>query len=308
MRNVITLLALLCCLPLLGETVSMRLFDVELQPEQAVSQRLDAPAWSGRTRLVCARSLAPWCLKLITSSADTISVDFTWGNTFENSFEPVPQITSTLLFAGQSYSGSLSERKGVTITKNDYLITVSWSIAQGVSVACCNLLLINDIPLKAPVTSLLLESAEELPFTEWLTDTETISELRGSFTEEEIRAAVASSTDSISGYYRYFDRDTDPKYANPGGSYTLEVIPIPNTSDYAICYIEGASVNSSLWQPGMVKGILSPTDFESHFNLRWLDAAFHEIYAEQYAQFQENNLLRLHFPIYNSSLRFERIK
>lgn len=115
-----------------------------------------------------------------------------------------------------------------------------------------------------------------------------------------------SSPLSPEGIWQFLDRDNDPDYARPGGQYQLAVIPSPTTTgDYFIVYLSGAEVNDRAWQPGMVKGILSPTSFQGRYKLKWWDAMMNPVDGECHA-IHEASTLTLAFPLLNASLRFSR--
>lgn len=110
------------------------------------------------------------------------------------------------------------------------------------------------------------------------------------------------------GVWRYLDRDNDPRFARPGGYYELAIVANHQTGGYDIIYLDGANTASSLWEPGMLKGRLSPTAFSGHFDLQWFDASMQLIDSECSATIESSAILRLDFPLLKSSMRFSLLR
>ena len=111
------------------------------------------------------------------------------------------------------------------------------------------------------------------------------------------------------GEWNYLDRVT-PKdhHVVIGGQYSLAVIPHDETpGSYLLIYIGGADENRSFWEPGDIKGVLTPTAFENHYDLEWYDAhRLPAVFGECSATFEGQNLLTLDFPLLGSQIRFQR--
>ena len=126
--------------------------------------------------------------------------------------------------------------------------------------------------------------------------------LRTSWTGEKLMRHLENSS-FPEGIYRYLDRENDPRYARPGGSYTLALVK--NTENgYDLIYLSGAQTNSGEWKTGMVKGRLKPTIFAGHYDLVWYDATKKELSSECSADIEQAAILRLNFPLLKSSMRF----
>lgn len=152
---------------------------------------------------------------------------------------------------------------------------------------------------------------------------------------DDLASIIASTTDSIEGYYDYFDRATDDNRARLGGKYRFAIIrtstlpsrlstansdhllstiaatpsaPTHTGESYAVLYISGATTGAPLWRPAMIKGLLTPARFEGIWNLTWLDAVGDLLDDdESYATFTSTDgILTLHFPYYHSQLRFAK--
>lgn len=110
------------------------------------------------------------------------------------------------------------------------------------------------------------------------------------------------------GVWRYLDRENDERFGRPGGLYTLAVTP-DAAGELDIVYLDGASVNADQWQPGMIKGKLSPTRFRGNYNMTWYDSMFGQIQSECYAQVDDQGeILTLSFPLLKSQMRFMRCR
>ena len=75
---------------------------------------------------------------------------------------------------------------------------------------------------------------------------------------------------------------------------------------YDLIYIDGAQVKKSLWQPGMIKGHITPTIFSGNYDLSWIDATMEPIGDDAYATIENGVLLTLVFPEYKSQVRFAK--
>ncbi|MCM1028261.1 MAG: hypothetical protein NC342_05155 [Pseudoflavonifractor sp.] len=127
---------------------------------------------------------------------------------------------------------------------------------------------------------------------------------------DEISAIIASTprdTGNPTGLYTYLDREADPAFVRLGGRYRLAIVPDPmESSRLLILYMEGAEVSPTLWQPGMIKGHLSPTPFKGQYDLQWVDAHGKEIpsLTDAYAIFDPaTRVITLRFPTLEASIR-----
>ena len=111
------------------------------------------------------------------------------------------------------------------------------------------------------------------------------------------------------GIWNYLDRVT-PKnqHVKIGGKYKVAIIPdSEKTENLLIVYIDGDTSENSIWQPGDVKGYLTPTGFDNHYDLIWLDKhRFEAGLGECSATFDGINLLTLDFPLLESQIRFQK--
>lgn len=136
-------------------------------------------------------------------------------------------------------------------------------------------------------------------------------------TREELDKHFAVSSDPVEGYWKYFDRSTDPMFARMGGRYTLAIIRNGKQSaepehalhlaTYDIIYINGAQTMADDWQPMMLKGSLRSTIFEGQYDLTWIDSTFDTMTDDMNATVTERSLLTLNFPLLKSSLRFSKV-
>lgn len=174
----------------------------------------------------------------------------------------------------------------------------------------------NDLP--EPVADLRIPRSEaclgtgivaigsptfDLIVSERITDPTT--ELMTSWTAERLSIYFAGTHDGTEGFWKYLDRDNDPRYCRPGGTYTLAFVA-DNNGGYDIIYIDGAETSASLWREGMIKGHLEPTRFKNHYNVKWIDATLNEISDECSATIEQGAIVRFDFPMLKTAIRFSK--
>ena len=137
---------------------------------------------------------------------------------------------------------------------------------------------------------------------------------------DDIVGERSSQSAAPIGKWKFLDRDTNAKLAEPGGDYVVAVVPHRHTDGcecslfggekavYDIVYISGARVLAANWKPGMLKGRLYPTGFEGHFALQWFDAEMTDVGRELFADVESVSLLTFRFPLLKSQLRFARVR
>ena len=134
-----------------------------------------------------------------------------------------------------------------------------------------------------------------------------------------------SSTSPI-GLWQFLDRDTNASIAEPGGQYTLAILPHHHTIDckchdtscelpagtstdaavYDIVYIDGAEIYPKRWHRGDIKGRLYDSPFENHYALHWFDSNRESAGTEISADFTSPSLLNFNFPLLKAKIRFAR--
>lgn len=125
------------------------------------------------------------------------------------------------------------------------------------------------------------------------------------WTREALDQHFATSDDPIEGYWQYQDRDMEDTWLRLGGRYTVAIVA--SNGGYDIIYLDGAQVNATQWQPGLLKGHISKTIFDGHYDLRWIDATFCPISLDAYAALDNGVLMTLSFPVYKSQLRLSKV-
>lgn len=125
--------------------------------------------------------------------------------------------------------------------------------------------------------------------------------LMTSWTQNLIDEHINSSNDPYEGYWSYLDRKLDNKKIRIGGKYKIALIK--NGKDYDIIYISGSKVNNQSWKCGMLKGKLIHTIFTDNFNLVWYDSMKKPFDDDEYANFENGNILTLHFPLHDGQIR-----
>ena len=125
------------------------------------------------------------------------------------------------------------------------------------------------------------------------------------WTRESLDQHFAISSDPLEGYWQYQDRDMEDKWLRLGGRYTVALVA--SHGGYDIIYVDGSQVNAPQWQFGLLKGHISRTIFDGHYDLVWIDAMFAPITHDAYAAFENGVLMTLSFPVYNSQLRLSKV-
>ena len=62
-----------------------------------------------------------------------------------------------------------------------------------------------------------------------------------------------------------------------------------------------------MWEPGMLKGHITPTLFTGNYDLMWIDATMEPIDNDCYATIENGIILTLNFPVYKSQVRLSKI-
>lgn len=122
---------------------------------------------------------------------------------------------------------------------------------------------------------------------------------------EDLDEYLAASADPVEGYWKYLDRDMQDEWLRLGGRYTLVVVRADD--GYDLIYMNGAQVKKSQWQPGMIKGHISKTQFTGNYDLNWIDATMEPIDKDAYATIENGVILTLYFPVYKSQVRFSKV-
>lgn len=147
---------------------------------------------------------------------------------------------------------------------------------------------------KAEIAVFGIEVEAEMPFgqsEEWTIDL--------------LKQRFASTSDPLEGFWTHLDRENNPAYARPGGTYTLAVVRTP-AGTYDILYISGARILADKWKPCMLKGSLVPTIFVGQYTLMWIDSEFEPITEDLSADITDNSVLALRFPLYESVIRLSK--
>lgn len=131
--------------------------------------------------------------------------------------------------------------------------------------------------------------------------------LASEYSYEELVEKIKRSTDPVESFWEYLDRENDTRYARPGGRYLLATVKNEDNGAYDIIYISGAEIYPDKWQPMMKKGRLTPTIFENHYDLQWLDSSFESIDRDIYANITDGAILSLSFPLLKTTLRFSKL-
>lgn len=165
---------------------------------------------------------------------------------------------------------------------------------------------VGEINLSSPICEVAVGTSGRLELAIMSIECEIPWNLDSGLDADRLAAACEPGQSAPLGLWHYFDRDNDAAYARPGGTYSLAVVPDPEQADcFLILYIDGARVNASKWEPGMIKGRLTPTKFAGRYRLEWWDAGMTLIHDEANA-IVEPDMLTLNFPLLHSQLRYSR--
>lgn len=156
------------------------------------------------------------------------------------------------------------------------------------------------------LTGVELCASGKVSFPFIVVETERVPDLGTTWTSETLKELFGNSRDAMEGFWEYVDRDNDTDYARLGGEYRLALVS-DNKGGYDIIYVSGARVNALSWQPGMLKGRLTPTTFTGRYGLEWYDSMLEPVESEVYATVDNGTLMTFHFPLYKSKFRFVRV-
>ncbi len=131
-----------------------------------------------------------------------------------------------------------------------------------------------------------------------------IADYHTDWNRQDFDVYLRSSSDFREGIYEYLDSDIDTARSRLGGHYSLAVIS-DGKGGYDIIYLDGAKENSQEWRAGMRKGRLSPTIFQNHYDLFWLDSNRYDDMEELSCEL-DGTLMVLHFPHERAVVRFSR--
>lgn len=112
-------------------------------------------------------------------------------------------------------------------------------------------------------------------------------------------------TDDLEGEWGIFDMNIDEKMLKTGGEYRLAIKKSKDKEGYDIIYLSGAVTNAAKWNPGMIKGYISPMPFDSVYDIEWIGASGKTLKGIK-AQ-KEGDILTLQFPDHASTLRLRKI-
>ena len=130
--------------------------------------------------------------------------------------------------------------------------------------------------------------------------------LSTTWTYDTINQHLSVSKDQYEGIWTYLDRKLDESHLKLGGKYTIAIIKEGN--DYDILYLSGSKVNNTEWTCGMLKGKLLHTVFADNYDLIWYDSLKAPFNDDEFATFENGNILTLHFPTQKGEIRFFKNK
>ncbi len=192
----------------------------------------------------------------------------------------------------------------LSVAVNDGQVHVS--VGKNELVQVGTLMLDTDEPCTTLAGVYLSPGAEiAIERTVLTTDSNASRRIATTWTRESLDQHFALSDDPIEGYWQYQDRDMEDRWLRLGGRYTVAVVS--SDKGYDIIYVSGAQVNAPQWREGLLKGHISKTIFDGHYDLEWIDATFQPIVQDAYAAFENGVLMTLNFPVYKSQLRLSKV-
>ncbi len=319
MRNI--LLSLLCAASLqisaqqLSQTRRLWIEDVFVKdtiysisfPDSIATFELEISAAMSSLRDVRGENHQSWLVKLMNDKSCVATIQINWGNSDLGAIDD-----SRYLQVSSPGNWVKQFTQGVSVYNNDNALVIS-SAKPGEATVSIG----NEYPQYAgtlqwddiPVTSAIISATGSLNASYISFYATTVQNLDSRLTLEQITELADNyESDTPVGIWRYLDRDTDTDYARPGGTYTLAVVPRPDgdEGEYLIIYLDGATVNSSNWKSGMIKGLLQSTAFTGTYFMKWISSHFESAGNECHASLDQTGILTLNFPLLKSQLRFTR--
>ncbi|MDE7402895.1 MAG: LysE family translocator [Muribaculaceae bacterium] len=126
------------------------------------------------------------------------------------------------------------------------------------------------------------------------------------FANPDVRKSYfARSLDPIEGEWEIFDHSLDNSLLQLGGAYKLAIAA--EGDNYRIIYLGGAKKLLHQWNAGDTKGRLLSSAFADVYDMEWLDPQGNPVAGAAKAQYEAPDILTLHFPAHNSTLRLRRV-
>lgn len=242
-----------------------------------------------------------WTVELLNGDSTVELISVSWGNNDMGNIDDYRYLE----IAGNDFSKKFS--KDVSLYSNDNYLVISTSCPTKATVSIGNQYpqYAGEIMLNRNIDAVRINSHHgTLEIGYISTYCPVTLSLDPNLDLQEIHELATMKQGTPAGIWIPLDRENDPDYARPGGSYTLAVIPDCDTpGDYLIIYLDGAMVNNVAWKPGMIKGRLHQTPFDNIYALKWYTAAMDDAGPECNAAI-EDGILSFNFPLLNTRLRF----
>lgn len=256
-----------------------------------------------------------WGLEWSDGDGQRYALCLGWGNTDFGGFDDRRFMRITVT-QGDSVVESRDITEGVDLYKGPNFLKVrvvddghtEWSVGA-VAVAATGTFTMASAP--APGSFKLFAKGSDIKINSLkATDLDrTPRALQTSFNSVSHFPRNLSDAASPEGIWQFLDRDNDPKWALPGGRYTLGIRNGETPGEWLIVYLDGASANGARWKPGMLKGRLFKLPFASHYNLHWVDSSFQTLDETDECSATLNDdgsILTLSFPLDRATMRFYR--
>lgn len=246
---------------------------------------------------------------------DSLNYDYLRINLRHTDFGTITDSRIAILSIGRCIDGKNTDifskdvKEGIEVGSGANSVALEWydgSLHVLVGAKFLSEAMVVDVPLPVSASAAVISSSPlDLHSVVIESRPDMLRVLDTGLTVDSVSAHLAASVDPVEGRWYYLDRDTDDRYARPGGKYSLYIIRDTDGS-YMLLYAGGGETNVKKWRPCMLKGRLIPTPFEAHYDLLWYDSMMEPVDDESHASVDEAGVLTLSFPIHMSSLRFYR--
>jgi hypothetical protein len=260
--------------------------------------------FNASARQMASKDAPSWWVELLDAEENTLTkVEVGSVNSLSN-FNDSRDIVVTAMAAGaESLSMTISNEKSGNSTPT----AITFELADdGLQIwtGCNELALLGELPLPAAVSSVKVAGnvAMEILTTNMDSQPDLQQLLQTGHTEASLRDHFATATNPKEGFYDYMDGSYETNRYRKGGDYRLALVANAD-GGFDVIYIGGAVENVEAWQPGMLKGKLTPTKFVDNYNLLWYDSELNEMSEEQWATLTLP-MLDLNFPLSGASMRF----
>ncbi len=273
-------------------------------PEAAHHQLIEVCGEMAGVRETFPKSSKTWGLDLHLADGSHRSIILGWGNTLYGDFNEKRFLSVSGL--DNDKTAYVFDNVDLYTGANILVVEIDNDNRAGIYVGDDLMNYVGTVSLPAAAVDAVIFSHGKFKLCDACVESQFVISQASGLDDGALTAASLPGQPAPLGLWHYLDRDNDAAYARLGGEYDLIVVSDPhNTDHYLIIYLDGASVNSSRWKKGMIKGRLEPTKFVDRYKLLWYDANFEPVEDETHASVEEG-ILTIYFPLHHSQLRYCR--